>query len=75
MKAYLQNWSLLRLLRLAVGIAVAVQGILVHDWLLATLGGLFSLMPLMNVGCGANGACSTGPSVKRPGVNVNKENE
>lgn len=65
MKAWLQNWNMMRFLRLAIGIAVTVQGILVHDALLAILGGLFSLMPLMNVGCGANGACNTGPSVRR----------
>jgi len=75
MKAWLQNWNIIRLLRLAIGIAVTVQGILVHDALLAILGGLFSLMPLMNAGCGANGACHTRPSVKRPGVNANPENE
>lgn len=59
MKTFLKNWNISRLLRLAIGIAVAVQGILVTDWMLIILGGLFSLMPLMNIGCGVNGSCST----------------
>ena len=65
MKKYLYNWSLVRLLRLAVGIAIIVQGILVRDGLFITLGVLFSLMPLLNAGCGANGTCNTGPSFRR----------
>ncbi|MCY1382961.1 hypothetical protein D9M69_710410 [compost metagenome] len=75
MKVWLQNRSLSRFLRLAIGIAVTIQGILVHDALLATLGVLFSLIPLMNAGCGANGACAIRPSIKRPGVNANPKNE
>ncbi len=58
MKTLLKSWDISRLLRLAIGIAVAVQGILVTDWMLIILGGLFSLMPLMNIGCGVNGNCS-----------------
>lgn len=58
MKTLLKSWDISRLLRLAIGIAVAVQGILVTDWMLIILGGLFSLMALMNIGCGVNGNCS-----------------
>lgn len=64
MKAFLKNWNISRLLRLAIGIAVVVQGILVTDWMLIILGGLFSLMPIMNMGCGINGSCSTRYSSK-----------
>ena len=59
MKKYLQNWNLIRVLRLAFAIVVIVQGFQVHEWLLVILGGIFSLMPLMNVGCGSTSGCST----------------
>lgn len=59
MKKYLSTWNLSRFLRLTVGIAIIVQGILVKDWMFIGLGGLFSIMPLMNIGCGVNGACNT----------------
>ncbi len=65
MKQYLKNWHFARLLRLAIGIAVVIQGILVQDVLLIILGGLFSLMPLMNIGCGPTGSCSTGGSFRK----------
>lgn len=58
MKKYLSDWTLPRLLRLVIGIAIIVQGILVRDGLFITLGALFSLMPLLNAGCGANGSCN-----------------
>lgn len=59
MKNYLRNWNFMRVFRLALGVIVMVQGIMANEWLMAGLGGLFALMPLMNVGCcGVNG-CNT----------------
>ncbi len=58
MKNYLNNWNLMRVLRLALGIIIIVQGIVAKEWLLAGLGGLFSLMPLMNIGCCGVSGCS-----------------
>ena len=55
MKNYLKNWNIIRLLRLVVGVFVIIQGIIAQEWLFVFLGGLFALMPLMNVGCGASG--------------------
>ncbi|MBB2950721.1 hypothetical protein [Sphingobacterium sp. JUb56] len=56
MKKYLRNWNFMRVLRLAVGILVVVQGIQTKEWLIVGLGSLFSLMPLINIGCyGASG--------------------
>lgn len=51
MKNYLRNWNFMRFARLAMGIFVAVQGFLYNEWIFVILGGLFALMPLMNVGC------------------------
>lgn len=53
MKNYLKNWNIIRFLRLIVGVFVVVQGIISKEWMFVFLGGLFALMPLMNVGCGA----------------------
>lgn len=59
MKAYLKTWDFMRVLRLAMGIFIIVQGISAKEWLLAGLGGLFSLMPLMNIGCCGASGCNT----------------
>lgn len=49
----------MRLLRLAVGIFIIVQSFMDKQWLLVGLGGLFSLMPLLNIGCCGVSGCST----------------
>ncbi|SEH63179.1 hypothetical protein SAMN02927937_00575 [Paenimyroides aquimaris] len=59
MRNYLRNWSFMRVLRLALGIFIVVQGIMTKEWLIVGLGGLFSLMPLMNIGCCGVSGCST----------------
>ncbi|MGN7818918.1 hypothetical protein ACTJJB_02245 [Chitinophaga sp. 22536] len=59
MNNYLKHWNFMRTLRLALGILIIVQGIIAKEWLLAGLGGLFSLMPLMNTGCCGVSGCST----------------
>jgi len=59
MKNYLRNWDFVRVLRLAIGILIIVQGMMAHQWLLVGLGGLFSLMPLMNIGCCGTSSCNT----------------
>lgn len=49
----------MRVLRLAMGIFIIIQGLLTNQWLIAGLGGLFSLISLMNMGfCGTSG-CNT----------------
>lgn len=48
----------MRIIRLALGVIIIVQGILNREWIFVILGGLFSLMPLLNVGC-CGAACST----------------
>ncbi|MFH6967199.1 hypothetical protein [Flavobacterium sp. FlaQc-28] len=59
MKNYLRNWNFMRVLRLVLGIFIIVQGIMAKEWLLIGLGGLFSLMPLMNIGCCGTSGCNT----------------
>jgi len=59
MKEYLKTWDLMRVLRLALGIIIIVQGVQAKEWLFVALGGLFSLMPLLNIGCCGASGCNT----------------
>lgn len=49
----------MRIIRLALGIFIMVQGIQTADWLFVIFGGLFTLMPLFNIGCCATAECRT----------------
>lgn len=59
MKNYFKIWNFMRLLRLSMGIFVMVQGVRSEQWLFVILGGLFSLMPLLNIGCCGTSGCNT----------------
>lgn len=58
MKSFIRKWDIMRVLRLALGIFIIVQGIQMKEWLFVTLGAMFTLMPLLNIGCCATG-CNT----------------
>lgn len=53
------GWSVMRVIRLLMGIAIIVQGFYIHQWTYVAMGGLFTLMPLLNIGCCSTGACYT----------------
>lgn len=53
------RWNLMRLIRLALGIFIVIQGIVTHEWIFAIMGGLFALMPLFNIGCCGAAGCNT----------------
>jgi hypothetical protein len=55
--ALLHNWHIFRFLRLALGIAIIVQGAMGKDWLFILAGILFTLLALFNSGCCATGGC------------------
>ena len=55
----LSNWNFMRLLRLGMGIAILVQGIILKDVLLAFAGIIFTAMPVFNVGCCGAAGCAT----------------
>ena len=66
MKQWINSWNLMRLLRLALAIAIIYQGIEFEQWLFVVIGGLFALMPLMNIGCcGTNGCATSLPKSKQ----------
>ena len=57
----------MRILRLVIGGLVVAQGIQMGEWMLVFFGALFSLMPLLNIGCCAVGNnCNVRPSRKFP---------
>ena len=52
----LKNWNLLRVFRLFLGVAIAVQGVYTQEWGVLVMGILFTLLSLFNIGCcGAKG--------------------
>jgi len=56
MKAILNNWSIMRGLRLLLGIAALVQAFIQKDIMLGFLAGFLLLTAIANIGCcGANG--------------------
>lgn len=59
MKEYLKTWDFMRVLRLAMGIFIIVQGISAKERLFVGAGVLFSLMPILNIGCCGVSGCNT----------------
>ena len=58
MKNYLKNWNFMRLLRLAMGVYIIVIGVQENNPWFIVLGGMFSLMPLFNIGCSGVSGCN-----------------
>ncbi|HLP12353.1 MAG TPA: hypothetical protein VK177_10515 [Flavobacteriales bacterium] len=54
----LSDWNMLRILRLFLGISILIQGFVAGEWLLVLGGALFSLMPLLNIGCCGQAGCN-----------------
>lgn len=57
----LSNWTLMRFLRLAMGLAILVQAIIAKDMLFAIAGIIFTAMPVFNIGCCATAGCAVPP--------------
>lgn len=55
----LNNWSIVRFLRLGIGLAIIVQAIIAKDMLFGFAGLLFTGMALFNAACCGVGACAT----------------
>jgi len=60
MRQLTANWNLIRLIRLALGILIIVEGVRSQIVPLAVMGVAFSALALFNVGCGIGG-CATAP--------------
>lgn len=55
----LSNWTIIRVIRLLLGLAVIVQAVVLKDTLLGVAGLLFSSMALFNRGCCGQAGCAT----------------
>jgi hypothetical protein len=52
----LTNWSVMRIIRLALGVFIAYDGFRTHEYLIMSMGMLFMGLSVMNIGCcGAQG--------------------
>ncbi len=59
MRNVLKNWNLMRVIRLVFGVYVIVQGVSNHDMSYLLIGSLFTLMPVLNIGCCSTSGCAT----------------
>lgn len=66
-RTILSNWTLMRFLRLGMGIAILVQAVIAKDMLFAIAGIIFTAMPVFNVGCCGTTGCAA-PAPKNPGT-------
>ncbi len=71
MKSILQQWNFMRALRLVLGVAILIQGIVGKDATTIVLGVLFAGMAVANVGCCGSGGCAV-PTRRK--VNDNDSN-
>lgn len=58
MKAILNNWSVMRAIRLTIGIIALVQSVIQRDITLGILAGFLLLTAMANIGCCGTNNCS-----------------
>lgn len=49
------NWTLLRAIRLVLGVFIIIQSIEMQNYWIILPGVIFTVMALFNAGCGSNG--------------------
>ncbi|MBK7640191.1 MAG: hypothetical protein IPJ22_09140 [Bacteroidetes bacterium] len=59
MRNYLRGWNFMRVFRLIMGIIIIIQGVDSMQWNVIFLGGLFSLLPILNIGCCSSAGCAS----------------
>jgi hypothetical protein len=64
----LNNWNAFRVIRLALGIMIAVQAYQATEYAMILIGAAFSLLALFDLGC-SSGACAPANSFRR-NINV-----
>lgn len=70
MQSITSNWNLFRILRVALGIFILVQGIIGKDTFSMVMGSAFAGMAIFNVGCCGAGGCATDSSFKNEKPNT-----
>ncbi len=58
MKAIMENWGVMRGLRLGIGFAVLAQSIIQKDIVVAVLAGFLLLTAIANIGCCGRSECT-----------------
>ena len=74
MKATVNNWSVMRGLRLTIGLIALVQSIIQKDITISLLAGFLLLTAIANIGCcGSNGCTVNWSNRKKQKEIVNEE--
>lgn len=58
-KNLLSNWTLIRAIRLILGLIIVIQGLIQKDYLFAFLGMLFAVLAFANIGCCGTSGCNS----------------
>lgn len=58
MRQLLQNWDLVRVLRIILAVSFIGYGISSKDYMLILLGALFGIQAILNVSCCGKGGCA-----------------
>ena len=61
MKTLVNNWNIVRIIRLALGVAAIAQGVTTNEYILTIAGVLILFMALLNIGCCGASGCSIQP--------------
>jgi hypothetical protein len=70
MKKMINGWNVMRVVRLLIGIAALVQGVLQKENLLLVAGLWILFSAVFNVGCCGSGGCTIQSSSKKPTKDV-----
>jgi len=73
MRSILQHWNLMRILRLVIGIALLVQGIVKKDAASIVLGLIVAGMALANIGCCGTSGCAVKNTASNKTKNIHYE--
>lgn len=65
MREMFRNWDIVRIIRLIFGVIGVVASVSIGDYFLMTLGGIFILQAVLNLGCCSAG-CSSSSSGSKP---------
>lgn len=57
MQTILKDWNLFRALRVALGLFILIQGLVIKDGFSILMGTVFGGMALFNIGCCGSGGC------------------
>ena len=74
MQTLLSNWNFFRILRVALGVFILVQGVVTRDLLSIIIGSVFAGLAIFNIGCCGAGGCNTTPNKKSTNSSIEPKN-